>query len=316
MPSVTLPTAEDKAIIKRAQPSSKHVAHPNPANWRFTGVWGGLVLTKDLANGAYFMRLVDMDGKGLVWEQELYEHFEYRAALPYFHVFAGDQHVFGLDFADVGEAEVFLRKVHRAARKVTEHGERTAGNGAATAKATISVGGFDIMNKRDPRRQRLVVSLAQYGITEKQLEDEATAQFVVRFIEQHATTTSSAPPPPAPPPPPPPPPQSPKTSVERQEEESAGAPAQSSLPPQTDGRAALLAAIRGASVSNLRKAQTRTPAPLGVAKKTDEGASPSSPAPGGGEGNLANALAAALSRRNKAIAGSDSEEEDGDDDWD
>ncbi|KZT53612.1 WH1-domain-containing protein [Calocera cornea HHB12733] len=126
---------------------------------------------------------------------------------------------------------------------------------------------------------------------------------------------TSAPPPPPPPPvsghPPPPPPPPPPGGH--------GAPPPPppppgiQLPPAAPGRNDLLASIQGAGVHLLKKTQ---PAP------GEEGTSPTSAgasaaaagAGAAGGGDLANALAAALSQRNKSLGQeSDSEEED---DWD
>ncbi|KAI8318325.1 PH domain-like protein, partial [Martensiomyces pterosporus] len=81
-------------------------AHPGKGSWTYTHKFGGLVLVKDLHNGASFLRIIDMNGTGhrVVWEQELYEGFEFIEQKPYFFTFAGDEYVFGLDFADASEA--------------------------------------------------------------------------------------------------------------------------------------------------------------------------------------------------------------------
>ena len=40
---------------------------------------------------ALFFRLVDLTGtRGVIWEHELYQGFEYNADRAYFHSFAGD----------------------------------------------------------------------------------------------------------------------------------------------------------------------------------------------------------------------------------
>ncbi|KAJ1911029.1 hypothetical protein H4219_006065 [Mycoemilia scoparia] len=501
-----------------------YVAHPDPTQWKYTKIWGGLVVVKDNSNGVYFLRIIDMNGKGVVWEQELFENFQYRKLLPHFHLFANSQYVFGLDFVDVGEADTFMNRVLKSSKKVTDCKVRNLngsaqGTGPVNTAAQKSASGFDIHNRNDPCRNRLLSSLVYYGITEDQLQDEATAQFVMEFIESHGgvdsviqsaeaqmkshpptsappppppstqppslpshcwqgsqqgplpsappppppaqhspqqwrrapppapprnrkakspviqasaplappppppppqqkspqvpqhptetkipTAAQSAPPlppppppppqqpqqpkaakapesrpssqtsggPPAPPPPPPPPPppcQAPSTPEQPAETKapsvappppppppppplSSGSQSLAALPPlpppppplppsqpaqkqtalpstpqsqdpglsapklpePSGGRSALLAAIRGSSINNLRKADSSTvPLPSKVTK------SPSPPpAEGGsaGRGNLANALAAALSRRNKAIAGSDSEGDDDDEEWD
>ncbi|KAK9759547.1 hypothetical protein K7432_017353 [Basidiobolus ranarum] len=88
----------------------------------------------------------------------------------------------------------------------------------------------------------------------------------------------------------------------------SGVQTPSKLPPPTDDRNGLLASIRGAGG-------------IGALKHVDrsETASPKLPSPvedSAGGGDLAMALANALSARNKVLAHSDSENEDDDDDWD
>ncbi|KAJ1978567.1 hypothetical protein H4R35_001848, partial [Dimargaris xerosporica] len=124
MPSVTLPSPEDKAIIKRSLPASVNkiltatvarlfVAHPHPSEWSYTQVVGALTLVRDNSlNGSHFLKIVDLSrNQGVLWEQELYDGFELVQSRPYFFTFAGDQYVFGLDFADEGEARQFYKKV-------------------------------------------------------------------------------------------------------------------------------------------------------------------------------------------------------------
>ncbi|KAI9225435.1 MAG: hypothetical protein DHS80DRAFT_33703, partial [Piptocephalis tieghemiana] len=101
MPSATLPNPEDKAAIKRAVPATNNkiltatvvrlfVAYPNPKVWSFTGMTGAIVFCQDRSRSqSYFFRLVDLaEGKGVLWEQELYEDFYYHQDTPFFHTFA------------------------------------------------------------------------------------------------------------------------------------------------------------------------------------------------------------------------------------
>ncbi|KAJ2418844.1 hypothetical protein GGF41_004880, partial [Coemansia sp. RSA 2531] len=132
MPAVSLLSAEDKAAIKAAQPSSKHkilsaaiarlfVALPGRPTWSYTHRFGGLVLVKDAHNRASFLRIINLAGAGnrILWEQELYEGFDFAEQRPFFYTVAGDEHLFGLDFADAKEAAGFASKVARRVSKLS-----------------------------------------------------------------------------------------------------------------------------------------------------------------------------------------------------
>ncbi|KAJ2338349.1 hypothetical protein GGF43_006901, partial [Coemansia sp. RSA 2618] len=98
MPTASLLTSEEKSAIKTAQPSSKHkilaaaiarvfAARPGD-KWRYTKRFGGLVLVKDAHSKASFLRLVNLGGAAgppLLWEQELYEGFEFAEQRPFFY---------------------------------------------------------------------------------------------------------------------------------------------------------------------------------------------------------------------------------------
>ena len=84
-----------------------------------------------------------------------------------------------------------------------------------------------------------------------------------------------------------------------------------SLPSPQEGRSALLASIQGKSVKDLKKTETRDSSSPKIG--TSGGATPAPAAPSGAEGDLASALASALSQRKGHMGGSDDEESD--EDW-
>ena len=54
------------------------------------GMQGALAFVKD-QQGVFNFKLVDLSGtRGIIWEHELYEGFEYFQDRPFFHSFAGD----------------------------------------------------------------------------------------------------------------------------------------------------------------------------------------------------------------------------------
>ena len=64
-------------------------------NYSRTALWnkhycGVLCFVKDNVKKSYFFRVYCMDRLTLLWEQELYSTFQYRAPRPYFHTFEGD----------------------------------------------------------------------------------------------------------------------------------------------------------------------------------------------------------------------------------
>lgn len=68
---------------------------------------GVVCFVKDNLKRSYFIRVYDIDHNLLVFEQEIYNQFKYKAPRPYFHTFEGDDAQIGLNFADEKEAEVF-----------------------------------------------------------------------------------------------------------------------------------------------------------------------------------------------------------------
>jgi hypothetical protein len=102
MPTQSTLGSDDKLKVKSAIPSGSnkiqtasvariYYAHPNPNKWSYSGLQGALAFVKDNTKNVFFFRLVDLDGtRGVIWEHELYEGFEYFSDRPYFQSFAGD----------------------------------------------------------------------------------------------------------------------------------------------------------------------------------------------------------------------------------
>ncbi|PVU93060.1 hypothetical protein BB559_003461 [Furculomyces boomerangus] len=403
MSSATLSRSEDKAVVKNAQPASKHkiltatiarlyIGNFQTLSWTFTNIWGALILVKDLDTNNYFLRIVDMMGKGPVWEHELYIGFKLDQLNNFFYTFSGDEKIFGFDFSNINEAQVFHSKVNSRASKIKGQKQQQSINSSELDKEALDM----INNPTDPRWKTLLSGLSQYGVSEKQLKDRNSREFIMGFVVEHGglqkilsingslpNELSTVPvkpvsPPPPPPPrrnrlppaappsrnsrntsnsvrssspasvssraannaivqpptnagissPPPPPYQSP-VQPPRSEQVSNTTPTPPSLPSRPgiplpkpdDKRNMLLASIRGASVSSLRKVNVRdSSSSLGTVGGSvtglGDGASGGVSSPNAGKaGGLSDALAQALSKRNKAIAGSDSESED-DENWD
>jgi neural Wiskott-Aldrich syndrome protein len=102
MPSQSTLSADDKAKIKSAIPSSSYkvlsgalariyYAYPQPTKWSYAGLQGALSLVKDTTKNTLSLKMVDLDGtRGVIWEHELYEGFEYHPDRAFFHTFTGD----------------------------------------------------------------------------------------------------------------------------------------------------------------------------------------------------------------------------------
>ncbi|KAL2368014.1 hypothetical protein, variant [Blastomyces gilchristii SLH14081] len=122
MPSIL--TDADKETVRRTvpKPSNKilavavarlYVAHPNPHKWTYTGLQGAAVLANDLVGHTFWIKLVDVSpaGRGVVWDQEIYDGFSYNQDRTFFHTFELEECLAGLSFADEKEAKTFMKKV-------------------------------------------------------------------------------------------------------------------------------------------------------------------------------------------------------------
>ena len=101
MPAQSTLSNEEKTKVKAAvnSPANKiftaalariYYAYPKPDEWSYTGLQGALAFVKD-TQGVFYLKLVDLAGtRGIIWEHELYEGFEYFQDRPFFHSFAGD----------------------------------------------------------------------------------------------------------------------------------------------------------------------------------------------------------------------------------
>ncbi|KAI8996951.1 hypothetical protein BDB01DRAFT_11242 [Pilobolus umbonatus] len=118
MKSATLPRAEDKQTVRRALSTSNilyaavgrlYVSYSHNPEWIYSGVWGAVAFCKDRSkNGSYFIRIVDMENeRGVIWEQELYNGFEYIKDCSYFHTFDTDDYFAGILFVHQGEANAY-----------------------------------------------------------------------------------------------------------------------------------------------------------------------------------------------------------------
>ncbi|GAB5593975.1 hypothetical protein Unana1_08875 [Umbelopsis nana] len=151
MPSTTLPSSEDKNLVRRAVPTSKiftagvarlFLAYPNPQSWNYSNIWGATVFLKDKTkNDSFFIRIIDLENhRGVIWEQELFDGFQYTQERPFFHTFDTDDCQAGLLFVNDGEAETFYNKlINRSA--LAQKGSSSEGH---TQKPSVMGGGGSI----------------------------------------------------------------------------------------------------------------------------------------------------------------------------
>ncbi|XP_025069449.1 wiskott-Aldrich syndrome protein [Alligator sinensis] len=89
---------------------------PGARGWAKQGC-GVVCFIKDNPRRSYFIRLYDLQGSQLLWEQELYAQMTYIAATAFFHTFPADECQAGLNFAHEGEADVFRALVDEKMKK-------------------------------------------------------------------------------------------------------------------------------------------------------------------------------------------------------
>ncbi|KAF9197751.1 hypothetical protein BGZ49_001670 [Haplosporangium sp. Z 27] len=240
MPSVTLHNPEDKAAVKRALPSSTqkiitatvarlYVAYPDPNSWTYSGIMGGLAFVQ--TKSSFMFRIVDlMDSRGVIWEQELYENFEYIQERSFFHTFSLDSCLAAFSFADDQEASVFFKKVSGRdnlkkvkspdgspgstpiSRKSGFFGSKKEKKGPKGKLDKTQIGlpsnfrhlghigwdpnkGFNVQNI-DPEWKNLFEQLDKMGISQEDIQNNA--EFVSKFVQSHGGPSAAKKPPAAP----------------------------------------------------------------------------------------------------------------------
>eukprot|EP00731_Ephydatia_muelleri_P016672 Em0009g1096a len=198
---------------------------------------GVVCLVKDNSKKSYYIRLLDLTTRSMVFEQEIYNQFTYKKDTPFFHSFPGDKFMVGMNFADRSEAMSFYEAVEpkldqnkrsTTQRKVednqTNNGSFQRQSPEAQGKEEDqqsryfnplkfptpyhscwldpSTGNFDMNNISSEWKQLL----DKVGVTPTQLKDKKTAEFLYNFVEEHGgieaanrqLTKGDAPPPPPP----------------------------------------------------------------------------------------------------------------------
>ncbi|KAG8629520.1 hypothetical protein KVT40_003385 [Elsinoe batatas] len=122
MPSIL--TDDEKQTVKRTVPKASnkihavavaklYIAYPNRQRWTYTGLQGAAVLANDLVGNTFWIKLVDISSgnRGVIWDQEIYDTFQYNQDRTFFHSFELEQCLAGLSFVDEKEAKQFKKKM-------------------------------------------------------------------------------------------------------------------------------------------------------------------------------------------------------------
>ncbi|GAB7346698.1 hypothetical protein MBLNU459_g1816t1 [Dothideomycetes sp. NU459] len=122
MPSIL--SDDDKQTVKRTVPKASnkihavavaklYVAHPSRQRWTYTGLQGAAVLANDLVGNTFWIKLVDVSpsNRGVIWDQEIYDTFQYNQDRTFFHSFEMEDCLAGLSFVDEKEAKQFKKKM-------------------------------------------------------------------------------------------------------------------------------------------------------------------------------------------------------------
>eukprot|EP01132_Coremiostelium_polycephalum_P007588 gene7588-9329_t len=96
--------------------------------WEFAGIVGAVSVINNRVEKTHYIRIVELTGYRIVFEQEFYDGFDYQKQREFFHTFEGDSTVFGLSFGDANEAIEFYTHVLNITSK----------SGSAPVNATAS----------------------------------------------------------------------------------------------------------------------------------------------------------------------------------
>ncbi|KAF8066732.1 hypothetical protein FPV67DRAFT_1367468, partial [Lyophyllum atratum] len=232
MPAQSTLSADDKAKVKSAVSGSKvftaalarvYYAYPSPSKWSYAGLQGAIAFVKDTTNNTLSFKMVDLEGtRGVIWEHELYEGFEYHPDRSFFHSFAGDDCMIGFVFVSEQEAKTFWKKVmankdQKASKPKAEKKKKKAVKGGKIDKSLISgptAGSFVHLGHMgydaeqgftstgvDPSWTALLGSLEGSGISKEVLAKDM--EFIKDFVRQYPQASPQKPEKKSKPPPPP-----------------------------------------------------------------------------------------------------------------
>ncbi|KAK3331010.1 hypothetical protein B0H66DRAFT_528346 [Apodospora peruviana] len=147
MPSIL--SEDDKETVKRFVPKHTnkiqavavarlYVAYPNKSKWTYTGLQGAVVLANDLVGNTYWVKMVDISpgNRGVIWDQEIFDTWNYNQDRVFFHTFELEECLAGLSFVDEKEAKQFLKKMNDREKNATKATIKTPFGGTAPAQSS------------------------------------------------------------------------------------------------------------------------------------------------------------------------------------
>ncbi|RYP61234.1 hypothetical protein DL771_010194 [Monosporascus sp. 5C6A] len=139
---------EDKETVKRVVPKHTnkiqavavarlYVAYPNRSKWTYTGLQGAIVLANDLVGNTYWLKMVDVSpaGRGVIWDQEIFDSWSYNQDRTFFHTFELEDCLAGLSFVDEKEAKQFKKKMDEREKNASKATKNTPFGGPAQHSA-------------------------------------------------------------------------------------------------------------------------------------------------------------------------------------
>ncbi|RYP21334.1 hypothetical protein DL767_009285 [Monosporascus sp. MG133] len=139
---------EDKETVKRVVPKHTnkiqavavarlYVAYPNRSRWTYTGLQGAIVLANDLVGNTYWLKMVDVSpaGRGVIWDQEIFDTWSYNQDRTFFHTFELEDCLAGLLFVDEKEAKQFKKKMDEREKNASKATKNTPFGGPAQHSA-------------------------------------------------------------------------------------------------------------------------------------------------------------------------------------
>jgi len=115
--------------------------------WNYTKVMGAVCLCEQ--SGAIYFKIVDLRNSKCVWEQELYENFEYNKTVSFFHTFEINDCVAGFSFADEQEADKFFQTVQTKIPR--SGGAKTPPQPSRQASLTREDSAKDVTKKKEKK---------------------------------------------------------------------------------------------------------------------------------------------------------------------
>ncbi|KAF7557517.1 hypothetical protein G7046_g6005 [Stylonectria norvegica] len=142
MPSIL--NDDDKDTVKRFVPKQHnkiqavavaklYVAYPNRSKWTYTGLQGAVVLANDLVGHTYWIKMVDISpsSRGVIWDQEIFDVWNYNQDRTFFHTFELEECLAGLSFVDEKEAKQFKKKMDEREKNGTKATKSTPFGGGS-----------------------------------------------------------------------------------------------------------------------------------------------------------------------------------------